>query len=64
MPVGPRGEKRPSNPNAASMMVARIATGRAEEEYVDKGPKRSKEESAPLMAMKPSAKKKPETKPR
>ena len=35
MPVGPRGEKRPSNPNAMSTMVARIATGRAEEQYAD-----------------------------
>lgn len=35
MPVGPRGEKRPKNPNAAAVMVGKIATGRAQEEYVD-----------------------------
>ena len=64
MPVGPRGEKRPSNPNAASTMVARIATGRAEEEYVNRKPERSKEEGVPLMAIKRSVKKEPETKPR
>ena len=46
MPVGPRGEKRPSNPNAASIMVARIATGRAEEEYVD-GKGRPRKPEAP-----------------
>lgn len=33
MPTGPRGEKRPSNPNAAAIMVAKIATGEIEEEY-------------------------------
>ena len=64
MPVGPRGEKRPSNPNAMSTMVARIATGRVEEEYVDRKPERAKDQNVPLMAMKPSTKKKPETKPR
>ena len=55
MPVGPRGEKRPPNPNAASIMVARIATGRAKEECVDRRPGRAKEEGVPLMAMKPKA---------
>ena len=35
MPVGPRREKRPSNPNAISTMVARVATGRANEKYMD-----------------------------
>ena len=35
MPIGPNGEKRPKNPNAAAVMVGRIATGRVKEEYVD-----------------------------
>ena len=35
MPIGPRGEKRPANPIEAGIMVARIATGDLEEEYVD-----------------------------
>ena len=63
MPVGPNGEKRPSNPNAMSTMVARIATGRAEEEYVNRKPGRAKDQSIPLMAAKRTTKKE-ETKPR
>ena len=35
MPVGPQGQKRPKNPNAAAVMVGKIATGRMEEQYVD-----------------------------
>ncbi len=35
MPIGPNGEKRPKNPNAAAVMVGKIATGRMEEQYVD-----------------------------
>ena len=31
MPRGPNGEKRPADVNAAAVMVARIATGEAEE---------------------------------
>lgn len=48
MPIGPNGEKRPKNPNAAAVMVGRIATGRAEEEYVDEKPvpKSGKDESS------------------
>ena len=45
MPVGPKGEKRPSNPIEAGIMVARIATGDIEEEYVEvpePTPKRSR----------------------
>ncbi|MCY4558078.1 MAG: hypothetical protein OXF79_17255 [Chloroflexi bacterium] len=38
MPIGPRGEKRPKNPNAAAVMVGKIATGRAQEQYVDGKP--------------------------
>lgn len=33
MPVGPNGEKRPSDPFAAGIMAARIAVGDIEEEY-------------------------------
>ena len=35
MPKGPNGEKRPSNPIEAGIMVARIAVGDLEEEYAD-----------------------------
>ncbi len=63
MPIGPRGEKRPSNPNAMSMMVARIATGRAEEEYANRRPGRAKDEDAPLTAAKRTVQEKPETEP-
>ena len=31
MPVGPNGEKRPSDPIAAAVMVGRIATGQLED---------------------------------
>ena len=62
MPVGPRGEKRPSNPNAASIMVARIATGRAEEEYVDgkvpRMPEAPEERIAAMQIAEPKARSK------
>ena len=35
MPIGPNGEKRPADVVANAVHVARIATGEAEEEYVD-----------------------------
>ena len=35
MPIGPKGEKRPANPIEAGIMVARIAVGDIEEEYVE-----------------------------
>ena len=35
MPVGPQGQKRPKTPNAAAVMVGKIATGRSKEEYVE-----------------------------
>lgn len=35
MPIGPKGEKRPSNPIEAGIMVARIAVGDIEEEYAE-----------------------------
>lgn len=33
--IGPKGEKRPGNTLANALYVARIATGEAEEQYVD-----------------------------
>ncbi len=35
MPIGPNGERRPSDPFAAGIMAARIAVGDVEEEYVE-----------------------------
>ena len=35
MPIGPNGEKRPSDPIAAALMIGRISTGDRPEEYVD-----------------------------
>ncbi len=35
MPTGPNGEKRPADVIANAVHVMRIATGEAEEEYVD-----------------------------
>jgi len=35
MPIGPKGEKRPTNPVESGIMVMRIATGDIEEEYAD-----------------------------
>ena len=35
MPIGPNGEKRPADVVANAVHVARIATGEAEETYVD-----------------------------
>ena len=37
MPKGPKGEKRPADAVGAAVMVARIATGEAEEEYTNDG---------------------------
>ena len=37
MPVGPRGEKRPADVIGNAVTVARIATGEAEEAFVDDG---------------------------
>ena len=33
--IGPNGEKRPTNPVAAGVHIGRLATGEAEEEYVN-----------------------------
>ena len=37
MPIGPKGEKRPSDVVANAVHVMRVATGEAEETYVDAG---------------------------
>ena len=37
MPTGPNGEKRPADTLANALHVARIATGEAEETYVNAG---------------------------
>lgn len=45
MPVGPKGERRPVSPIESGIMVARIAVGDIEEEYVEQltpTPNRSK----------------------
>ena len=41
MTTGPHGEKRPSNPVAHGVHIGRLATGEAEEEYVDQTKQRS-----------------------
>ena len=33
--IGPHGEKRPDNPIANAVLVARLVTGEAEEQYVE-----------------------------
>ena len=33
--IGPNGEKRPTNPVAHGVHIGRLATGEAEEQYVD-----------------------------
>jgi hypothetical protein len=35
MPTGPHGEKRPADPLANALHVAKMSTGEAEETYVD-----------------------------
>ena len=35
MPIGPQGQKRPADTLANALHVAKLATGEAEEEYVD-----------------------------
>ena len=37
MPIGPNGEKRPADVIANAVRVMRVATGEAEEEYVNPG---------------------------
>ena len=36
MPTGPKGERRPANAIESGIMVARIAVGDVDEEYVEK----------------------------
>ena len=40
-PVGPNGEKRPADAIAQAVMIGRIATGEADEEYVDAAKRRA-----------------------
>ena len=35
MPIGPQGQRRPADTLANALHVARLATGEAEEQYVD-----------------------------
>ena len=45
MPIGPKGEKRPTNPIEAGIMAARVAVGDIDERYVEHpgpNPNRSK----------------------
>ena len=54
IPVGPNGERRPSNPIESGIMVARIATGDIEEEYIEQAkptPKKSKGGKARAKAL-------------
>ena len=37
MPTGPKGEKRPADAVAQAVMIGRIATGDAEEQFVHQG---------------------------
>lgn len=56
MPVGPRGEKRPVSVVQNAHRVFQIATGQAEEEYVDGVP--SPQEQVPFAAVKKPKKRK------
>ncbi len=38
MPIGPKGERRPSNPIESGIMVARIAVGDIDEQYAEQAP--------------------------
>ena len=55
MTKGPNGEKRPSNPIAAGIHIGRLATGEAEEEYVDQGKRAAGQKGAAARAEKLSA---------
>ena len=56
MPIGPNGEKRLTNPVAAGVHIARIATGEAEEEVRRPGNGRPRGE-ARAAALTPSERK-------
>jgi hypothetical protein len=61
MPTGPKGQKRPADVVSNAIRVAKIATGEAEEEYVEKP---EKDEAAAALGRKggaaPAAKMDPE----
>ena len=50
MPIGPRGEKRPVSVVQNAVHVMKVATGIAEEEYVDGRPWTDEEVMAMRMA--------------
>ena len=60
MPIGPRGEKRPVSVVQNAHRVFQIATGQAEEEYVDGRPWTDEE----VMAMRVAASEPSEPKPK
>jgi hypothetical protein len=49
MQIGPNGEKRPDDPIARAVMIAKISTGEIEEEYVgeDEAQERPPQSSRP-----------------
>ena len=55
MPIGPNGEKRPADAIAQAVMIGRIATGEAEEEYVDTAKRRAGRKGAKARAQSMSA---------
>jgi hypothetical protein len=52
MPTGPKGQKRPADVVSNAIRVAKIATGEAEEEYVEKP---EKDEAAAALGRKGGA---------
>ena len=46
MPVGPRGEKRPTSSVSSMVKAMKVATGIEAEEYVDGKPQARREEAA------------------
>lgn len=55
MPIGPNGEKRPADPIANALLVAKIATGEAEETYVNAGKSKGGREGGKARAASMSA---------
>ena len=55
MPTGPNGEKRPADPVANALLVARIAVGDAEEKYIDEAKSAGGRKGAEARAAKLSA---------
>ena len=60
MPIGPNGEKRPADPIASAVMVARIATGEIEETYVNVGQRAGGRKGGKVRADKLSAERRSE----